>query len=67
MKNSVFFKITILIILAGTVYYFVTPKYTFDANGRIRKNIFSGSVEVLKDNHWEKRDKPVKIEEIPLS
>ena len=59
VKNSTFLKVALLIILAGIVYYLVVPKYTFNQDGRIRKNIYTGTVEYLDDSdHWHRFDEP---------
>ncbi|MFA5168533.1 MAG: hypothetical protein WC530_08395 [Candidatus Omnitrophota bacterium] len=44
MNNKTFFKITALIILAGIILFLATPKYTFNSNGTVRKNVFTGTV-----------------------
>ena len=45
MNIKTFILIALLIILAGSVHYLSSPKYTFDSKGEIRKNSFTGEVE----------------------
>jgi len=58
VKNSDFLKIALLIILAGGVFYLVTPKYRFTHKGQIRENVFTGQVERWTGKYWhEWKDK----------
>lgn len=59
MKNSTFFKVALLIILVGGVWYYSNPHYTFDQKGTVRKNIHTGTVEKFQGftTGWRKLDK----------
>ncbi len=50
MTNAFFIKIIVLMLLAGFILYWITPKYTFNAYGDIRKNRFTGDVQMISDN-----------------
>ncbi len=54
MAWTKYFQIITIILLVFMGVYFITPKYSFNANGRIRENKFNGKVERLNlyKNKW---------------
>jgi len=44
MKWKTFFQIAVLLLIAGTIFYFVYPKYQFLMKGVIRGNKITGEV-----------------------
>ncbi len=52
MTWTKYFQIITIILLVFMGVYFITPKYSFDRNGRIRQNKFTGEVEHILDGAW---------------
>lgn len=54
ITNEFLLKVIVIIAFISLCVYLVIPKYTFNSEGSIRKNIFSGKVERFNNdsNGW---------------